>query len=57
MDSLGALFTAGLALYLVYGPYIGAANTGFCLNMAVSFCNSIFLTIDIFDELQIESNR
>ena len=35
IDTLGALFAAGLAGYLVYGHQIdSASNTGFSLNMA-----------------------
>lgn len=34
IDFLGALFSAALAMYLVYGSSARAANTGFSLNMA-----------------------
>lgn len=57
IDTLGAVFTSALALYLVYGSSVSAANTGFSLNMAVSFCIYIFWLIRIFNELEVESNR
>ncbi|KAF8969860.1 hypothetical protein BDZ97DRAFT_1902271 [Flammula alnicola] len=56
IDVLGASFTAGLASYLVYGQSVSASNTGFSLNMAVSFCTYIFWLIRIFNELEVESN-
>lgn len=34
IQMLGALFSASLAAYLVYGNNVRAANTGFSLNMA-----------------------
>jgi hypothetical protein len=33
-DTIGALFTAGLAVYLVYFQNQSSANIGFSLNMA-----------------------
>ncbi|KDR83115.1 hypothetical protein GALMADRAFT_238938 [Galerina marginata CBS 339.88] len=56
IDALGATFTAALAFYLVYYQDVGAANTGFSLNMAVSFCIYIFWLIRIFNQLEVESN-
>lgn len=58
IDALGAIFTSGLAAYLVYGPPgTSASNTGFSLNLAVYFCLNIFWLIRIFNELEVESNR
>lgn len=57
IDVLGAAFTSALAFYLVYGTTVGAANTGFSLNMAVSFCIYIFWLIRIYNELEVQSNR
>ena len=34
MEILAALYSSGLAAYLVYWDREGAANTGFSLNMA-----------------------
>jgi len=57
IDSLGAGFTAALAAYLVYGKPVGASNTGLSLNMALSFCDYIFLLIRIYNNLEVEANR
>ncbi|KAF8908922.1 P-loop containing nucleoside triphosphate hydrolase protein [Gymnopilus junonius] len=56
IDILGAAFTSALAFYLVYGGNVGAANTGFSLNMAASFCIYIFWLIRIYNELEVQSN-
>jgi hypothetical protein len=38
MDALGAMFSSGLAAYLVYGLRLSSASkVGFSLNMAVAF--------------------
>lgn len=34
IDAAGAIFSTGLAAYLVYGSSFDASNTGFSLNMA-----------------------
>lgn len=34
IDTLGGLFAAGLAAFLIYGPSKNASDTGFSLNMA-----------------------
>ncbi|KAF9475054.1 multidrug resistance-associated ABC transporter [Pholiota conissans] len=56
IDALGAVFTTALAAYLVYGKAATASNTGFSLNLAVSFCTNIFWLIRIFNELEVEAN-
>jgi hypothetical protein len=57
IDILGAVFTTALAAYLVYGGTTNAANTGFSLNLATSFCVNIFWLIRIFNLLEVEANR
>ena len=57
METLGATFTTCLALYLVYGPHVGSANTGFSLNMAVEFTASILWMVRRFNVFEVESNR
>ena len=42
IEVLGATFTTALASYLVYGPSVGAGNTGFSLNIVVGFCFMIY---------------
>lgn len=57
IDVLGSVFTTALATYLVYGGATNASNTGFSLNLAVSFCGNIFWLIRIFNLLEVEANR
>ncbi|KAH9940070.1 uncharacterized protein BXZ73DRAFT_99070 [Epithele typhae] len=56
VEALGALFAAGLALYLVYGTRVRAANTGFSLNMAVAFSNMILWWIRLLNEFEVNGN-
>lgn len=57
MDFLGALFTSGLALYLLYGPSIGASNTGFSLTMASDLTMFILYVVRLANEFEVNSNR
>lgn len=58
IEYLGATFTAALAAYLVYGSHsVGAANTGFTLNMAMDFCTMILWWVRIFNGLEVQANR
>ena len=42
METLGGVFSAALAAYLVYvRTSVDASNTGFSLNMAVAFSSNI----------------
>ncbi|KAF8816575.1 hypothetical protein BYT27DRAFT_7127650, partial [Phlegmacium glaucopus] len=56
IDVLGAIFTAALASYLVYGRSVGAGNTGFSLNMVVEFCSMIVVWVRFFNDFEVESN-
>ncbi|KAF8876209.1 multidrug resistance-associated ABC transporter [Gymnopilus junonius] len=56
IDSLGALFTVALAIFLVYGPPVGAANTGFTLNMAVGFTSVILVFVRIYNAFEVNAN-
>ncbi|KZT67088.1 P-loop containing nucleoside triphosphate hydrolase protein [Daedalea quercina L-15889] len=53
ISAVGAVFSAALAAYLVYGKSITASNTGFSLTMAVGFSSMIFFWIRIFNELEV----
>ncbi|KAH9912641.1 uncharacterized protein B0H18DRAFT_889646 [Fomitopsis serialis] len=53
IDALGALFSTGLAAYLVYGSTFNASNTGFSLNMAVGFSGMILWWVRIFNEFEV----
>lgn len=57
IDSLGALLTASMAAFLVYGKQIGASNTGFSLMFTSEFCIFLFWAIRIFNDLEVECNR
>ncbi|KAJ3508927.1 hypothetical protein NLJ89_g5494 [Agrocybe chaxingu] len=56
IDLLGALFTSALATYLVYFQRVSASNTGFSLNMAVTFTMYIFWLIRVYNDLEVQSN-
>ncbi|KAF9481115.1 multidrug resistance-associated ABC transporter [Pholiota conissans] len=56
-DCIGALFTVSLASYLVYGDrHLGAANTGFALNMCLKFCGAILYWVRTFNDLEVQTN-
>ena len=57
IDVLGAVFTTALASYLVYGPSVGAGNTGFSLNMVVEFCSMILWCVRFYNDFEVQSNR
>ncbi|KAF9481121.1 multidrug resistance-associated ABC transporter [Pholiota conissans] len=57
IDFLGAFFTISLASYLVYGGRpLGAANTGFTLNMCLNFSTMILWWVRIFNDLEVQAN-
>ncbi|KAH8120523.1 hypothetical protein DFH11DRAFT_1560461 [Phellopilus nigrolimitatus] len=57
IDTLGAIFTAGLAAYLVYGNRLGlASNAGFSLNMAVAFSSLILWWVRILNDFEVNGN-
>lgn len=57
MDALGAFFSSGLAIYLVYGPKSSSLTTGFTLNMAVGFSMSIMYLVRMYNEFEVQCNR
>jgi ABC-type multidrug transport system fused ATPase/permease subunit len=57
IEFMGAIFTSSLAAYLVYGrTNVGAANTGFSLNMAIEFCTMLLWWVRIFNEFEVQAN-
>ena len=58
IDGLGALFTAGLAAYLVYGgsAMSEAHSTGFSLNMAIGFSSMILWWVRILNEFEVSGS-
>ena len=57
IDALGALFTASLAAYLVYWTSTSAANSGFSLTMALTFCSCLLYLVRNYNDLEVQSNR
>lgn len=45
IDILGSLFSAALATYLVYVKKTSASETGFLINMAVTFTSALLVTV------------
>ena len=58
IDALGAMFTAGLAAYLVYGRNVvtGASNTGFSLNMAIGFSSLILWWVRDLNQFEVSGS-
>ncbi|KAK7025989.1 hypothetical protein VNI00_015819 [Paramarasmius palmivorus] len=56
VEFLGALFSSGLAAYLVYYSSAGASGVGFSLNMAVTFTNAILFFIFYLNDLEMNAN-
>jgi len=62
IDVIGAMFSSGLAAYLVYGTGAihrpgYAAAIGFSLNMAVGFSSMILWWVRILNEFEVSGNR
>jgi hypothetical protein len=64
IDAIGALFSSGLAAYLVYGTGVlhhhrpgSAAAIGFSLNMAVGFSSMILWWVRVLNEFEVSGNR
>ena len=62
IDAIGALFSSGLAAYLVYGTGAihrpgSAAAIGFSLNMAVGFSSMILWWVRVLNEFEVSGNR
>ncbi|KAH8072270.1 P-loop containing nucleoside triphosphate hydrolase protein [Cristinia sonorae] len=56
IETMGAVFAAGIAAYLVYGRTASASNTGFALNMAVGFCDLIRHCIYAVNSMEVQAN-
>ncbi|KZP16764.1 P-loop containing nucleoside triphosphate hydrolase protein [Athelia psychrophila] len=58
IDTIGALFTASLATYLVYGrsEMPDASSTGFSLNMAVIFSSLILWWVRLLNNFEVQGN-
>ncbi|KAJ7630177.1 multidrug resistance-associated ABC transporter [Roridomyces roridus] len=56
IDVLGALFSAGLAAYLVYVKPISAGDTGFSINMAIAFTSMLLFTVRTWNRFEVQCN-
>ncbi|KAF8058246.1 hypothetical protein FPV67DRAFT_1565726 [Lyophyllum atratum] len=54
IDTLGALFAASLATFLVYYQSQRASNTGFSLNMAVGFSGMILWWVRVLNDFEVQ---
>ncbi|KAF7298774.1 ATP-binding cassette transporter [Mycena indigotica] len=56
VDILGALFSAGLAAYLVYIKPASAGDAGFLINMAVTFTQMLLWVVRFLNQFEVEGN-
>ncbi|KAF7314597.1 ATP-binding cassette transporter [Mycena kentingensis (nom. inval.)] len=56
VDILGGLFASSLAAYLVYISPASAGDTGFLLNMAVTFTQMLLWVVRILNEFEVQGN-
>ncbi|CAK5284005.1 unnamed protein product [Mycena citricolor] len=56
VDFLGSLFSATLAAYLVYGKHTNAGDTGFLINMAITFTQMLLWAVRIFNDFEVQGN-
>ncbi|KAF9024857.1 P-loop containing nucleoside triphosphate hydrolase protein [Hymenopellis radicata] len=56
INTIGSMFAAGLAIYLVYFHELSASNVGFSLNMAVGFTKLIFLWVRYFNHFEVQGD-
>ncbi|KAF7368478.1 Multidrug resistance-associated ABC transporter protein [Mycena venus] len=56
IDILGAAFSAGLAAYLVYIKHTSAGDSGFLLNMAITFTQMLLGAVRVANRFEVEGN-
>ncbi|KAI0066574.1 P-loop containing nucleoside triphosphate hydrolase protein [Artomyces pyxidatus] len=59
IDFLGALFSTGLAAYLIYGPNHEntiPSNTGFSLNTAIVFSSNVLFLVRMYNKFEVQCN-
>ncbi|KAJ6621777.1 hypothetical protein B0H10DRAFT_2015711 [Mycena sp. CBHHK59/15] len=56
VDLLGSLFSAGLATYLVYVKHSSASETGFLINMAVTFTGMLLWAVRVLNEFEVQAS-
>ncbi|KAJ7069529.1 hypothetical protein C8F01DRAFT_1245729 [Mycena amicta] len=56
VDILAGSFSAGLAAYLVYIRPTSAGDTGFLINMAVTFTQMLLWTVRFLNDFEVQAN-
>ena len=56
-DFLGAIFTSGLAGYLLIKNNLSAADVGFSLATCLEFCVMILYVVRIYNYFEVQANR
>ncbi|KAJ7676645.1 P-loop containing nucleoside triphosphate hydrolase protein [Mycena polygramma] len=56
MEVLGSMFSASLATYLVYIKHTDAGNSGFLLNMAITFTYLLLWVVRRINDFEIQGN-
>ncbi|KAF7364891.1 Multidrug resistance-associated ABC transporter protein [Mycena venus] len=56
VDFLGAIFSAALATYLVYIKHTSAGDSGFLLNMAITFTSLLLWVVRLTNNLEVQGN-
>ncbi|KAJ7791234.1 hypothetical protein B0H14DRAFT_2625265, partial [Mycena olivaceomarginata] len=54
IDLMGAIFSAGLATYLVYIKHASAGDTGFLLNMAITFTSLLLWIVRYINDFEVK---
>ncbi|KAJ7214037.1 P-loop containing nucleoside triphosphate hydrolase protein [Mycena pura] len=54
IDIFGAMFSAGLATYLLYVTHATAGDAGFLINMAVTFTQMLLWTVRFLNEFEVQ---
>ncbi|KAJ7704723.1 hypothetical protein B0H14DRAFT_3903574 [Mycena olivaceomarginata] len=55
IDLMGAIFSAGLATYLVYIKHASAGDTGFLLNMAITFTSLLLWIVRYINDFEVKA--
>lgn len=55
-DILGAFFTTGLSIYMVYGRHLAAGKAGFSLTMSFTLSNLILTWVRMVNKLELDAN-
>ncbi|KZS96534.1 P-loop containing nucleoside triphosphate hydrolase protein [Sistotremastrum niveocremeum HHB9708] len=56
MDTLGAVFSATVAAYLVYGRDLNSGSVGFTLSLISAFSSMLLIWVRVLNEVEVEGN-